>query len=252
MENLDQRPKIQRTVELQKIIQMCQTMINEENINTRKGNEFENLVAQSESNQLTQSNKYEKLKNQMNILMDIMRIPEENHNFFELKNRIEKLQADYIAEKQRADNLAASHSLYVANKDSYDKATFQNIINNPGLLHLAENIFLNLGPEDLEKCEMINQASNQILDNPTFWLKKFVQGSLSKKNREDWIKVIQSNSDSDMVTKILSYLKWSLKKNGLIDLPLYTNPVVQNNLRNKIIEAAKNNCQNLDSFDRQS
>ena len=45
MENLDQRPKIQRTVELQKIIQMCQTMINEENINTRKGNEFENLVA---------------------------------------------------------------------------------------------------------------------------------------------------------------------------------------------------------------
>ena len=195
---MNQRPNVQQTVELQKIIQMCQTMINEENINTRKGNEFENLVAQSESNQLIQSNKYEKLKNQMNILMDIMRIPEENHNFLELKNRIEKLQADYIAEKQRADNLAASYPLYVANKDSYDKATFQNIINNPGLLHLAENIFLNLGPEDLEKCQIINKSSNQILDNPIFWLMKFGQGSLTKKNQEDWIKAIQSKSDSDM------------------------------------------------------
>ena len=97
MENLDQRPKIQRTVELQKIIQMCQTMINEENTNTRGGNKVENLVeqlTQSETKLSIQSNEREKLENQMNILMDLMRIPEENHNFLELRNRIEKLQSD--------------------------------------------------------------------------------------------------------------------------------------------------------------
>ena len=97
MENLDQRPKIQRTVELQKIIQMCQTMINEENTNTRGGNKVENLVeqlTQSETKLSIQSNEREELENQMNILMDLMRIPEENRNFLELRNRIEKLQSD--------------------------------------------------------------------------------------------------------------------------------------------------------------
>ena len=242
MENLDQRPKIQRTAELQKIIQMCHTMINEENTEHQGGNEVENLVTQltqSETKLSIQSNKCEELENQKNILMDLMRIPEENRNFLELRNSIEKLQSDYIEEKERADNLAAHYPLDVTNEDSQDKATLENIINNPGLLHLAENIFLNLGPEDLDKCQ-INKSSNQILDNPMFWLKKFGQGSLSKKNREDWIKAIQSNNNSDMEKKIISYLKWSLKTNGLIDLPLYTNPDVQNAFREKIWEAVKN------------
>ena len=160
MEKLDQRPIIQRTAELQKIIQMCQTMIKEENTEHRGGNEVENLVAQltqSETKLSIQSNKCEELENQKNILMDIMRIPEDNRNFLELRNSIEKLQTDYIEEKEKADNLAAHYPpLDVANEDSQDKATLENIINNPGLLHLAENIFLNLGPEDWEKCQIIN------------------------------------------------------------------------------------------------
>ena len=41
----------------------------------------------------------------------------------------------------------------------------ENVINNPGLQHLAENIFLNLSYEDLKKCRMINQSASQILDN---------------------------------------------------------------------------------------
>ena len=115
----------------------------------------------------------------------------------------------------------------------------ENIINNPGLHHLAENIFLNLGPKDLEECRLINKTSTQILDNPMFWLRKFGQGSLSKKNREEWIKTIKLHKNSDMEKKILLILKWSLENYGLVDLLLYTNPIVQDDFKKRIKKAAK-------------
>ena len=66
----------------------------------------------------------------------------------------------------------------------------EKILKNPGLVHLAENIFDNLSHEDMEVCREINQSSKEIFDNPMFWLRKF--GSLSKENQKDWINVIQS------------------------------------------------------------
>ena len=64
------------------------------------------------------------------------------------------------------------------------------ILNTPGLVHLAENIFDNLDHESLQVCRDINQSSKQILDNPMFWLRKFGQLS-NEKNRKDWIKVLR-------------------------------------------------------------
>ena len=87
----------------------------------------------------------------------------------------------------------------------------ETIINNPGLQHLAEKVFLNLDVEDLKNCEHINQSCKQILENPMFWLKKF-GGSLSKKNEKDWVKIIQSVKNFVYEKLIISYLKCNLKK----------------------------------------
>ena len=57
------------------------------------------------------------------------------------------------------------------------------ILNNPGFVHLAENIFENLDYEKLLVCEQINKSSKQILVNARFWKRKFEE--LSKKNQED-------------------------------------------------------------------
>ena len=46
----------------------------------------------------------------------------------------------------------------------------ENIINNPGLQHLAEKVFWNLNVEDLKICAQINQSCIQILQNPVFCL----------------------------------------------------------------------------------
>ena len=65
----------------------------------------------------------------------------------------------------------------------------ENIINNPGLQHLAEKVFWYLDVEDLKICSQINETCKQILRKPMFWLEKFV--SLSNENRKDWIRVIK-------------------------------------------------------------
>ena len=64
----------------------------------------------------------------------------------------------------------------------------ERILNTPGLVHLAENIFGNLDCEGIGFCRDINQSSQQMLDNPLFWLRKFEE--LSKSNQEDWLKIV--------------------------------------------------------------
>ena len=111
----------------------------------------------------------------------------------------------------------------------------EKILNTPGLIHLAEKIFNNLDYKGLEVYRNINQSSQQILENPMFWLKKFRQ--LSKKNQKDWIKVIQSVNNSDKEKDIISYLQWKLKKDVKMDLPCYTNPSAQADIWKKIWHA---------------
>ena len=112
--------------------------------------------------------------------------------------------------------------------------TMEKIIKNPGLQHLAENIFLNLNYSDLKKCQLINQSTSQILDNPMFWIKELSRKGLSKENQNDWIEAIQLNYEKKKY--IAAYLKWNLKEKNLFDFPCFTKPVVQEDFRGKIME----------------
>ena len=118
------------------------------------------------------------------------------------------------------------------------------ILNNPGLQHLAENIFLNLEFEHLQMCQLLNQSSKQILDgpmfqDPMFWLKQFK--GLSPENQNDWANVMPRmvqlhNSTFQRKCAIISYLRWNLKKAGnMVDhLPCFTNTDVQIDFSKKI------------------
>ena len=104
----------------------------------------------------------------------------------------------------------------MANEDARVQ-TLGNFLNKPGLQHLAEEIFGNLNSDTLEHCRQINQSSNQILQNPMFWLQKFVQGGLSKKNQEDWLKAIQSVKNSDKEKCISMYCPTGQTSQSQID-----------------------------------
>ena len=127
--------------------------------------------------------------------MDLLKIPIEKQNFEELRDRIQFLNDFY---QSKTDN-------------SLDK-----ILNNPGLQHLAENIFDNLDFEVVLICQGINKSSKQILDKkldkPMFVLKKF--RGLSKFNQLDWIKVIEAEKNSEKERIISSYLQWILNNNA--------------------------------------
>ena len=112
----------------------------------------------------------------------------------------------------------------------------EKIVSNPGLQHLVEKVFWNLDDEDLKICAWINQSCKQILTNPIFCLSKFEY--LSKKNRRDWLNVIQSFKNSDKGIAIIFYLKWNLKKN-IVDPPCYCSPAVQDDFKKKIWESCK-------------
>ena len=122
----------------------------------------------------------------------------------------------------------------------------ENLLNNPGLQHLAENIFLNLSYEKLKICQMINQTSYQILNgNPILWI-MFFWRKLSEENQKYLISTFTSflfmNFDAS-TNHIVSYLRWNLENKNLFLLPqdhlCYTSPVVQSELRQKIYQAAK-------------
>ena len=46
------------------------------------------------------------------------------------------------------------------------------LTNNPGLQHIAENIFIRLDQETLFACRIVAPTWKNILNNPMFWLKK--------------------------------------------------------------------------------
>ena len=122
----------------------------------------------------------------------------------------------------------------------------ETVLNSPGLQHLAKEIFWNLNSNALESCSQINQSSKQILENPFFWLEKLVRFGIiiSKKNHEDWTKAIQSVRYSAKKKHVLAYLKWNLKKEEPLFLkslgfPCYTNPIAQDEFRNRIWKSYK-------------
>ena len=169
-------------------------------------------------------------EDQVTKLMELLKIPSGKRNFQELQDQIQNLIEEN--DNFKRDNL------------SKDDNTFEKILNNPGLQHLAENIFDNLKYKDLEICDGINQSSKRILeyqmDKPMFLLRKF--RGLSKKNQNDWIKVIESVKNSEKEKAIVSYLQWNLKKEvdlpckckKLVDIPCYTSSAVQDDFMEKI------------------
>ena len=99
----------------------------------------------------------------------------------------------------------------------------EKIVNTSGLQHLAENVFLDLNYELLKECFKINSSCREILENPFFWLKLFIQRGLSKENQKDWHRAIQLVKNTDLEKNISSYLKRSSKNPRVVDIPCYIN-----------------------------
>ena len=111
----------------------------------------------------------------------------------------------------------------------------EDIIENPGLKHIAENVFLNLNYEKLETCRLVNESCKEILDNPMFWIKKFIRRGLSKKNQIDWTTAIQITKPY-LEANILKYLKQSSKNERVVDIPCHINEEILRSYSQDLME----------------
>ena len=115
----------------------------------------------------------------------------------------------------------------IMNQTSDNESVLEKFINIPGLQHLAENIFMNLNYRDLEAFGSVKgnfqHFLDQLMENPLFWMKKFVRGGMSKKNETNWIEMIQMTRGTKIWKHILSYFKRYFKNEIQIDfdLPCY-------------------------------
>ena len=127
--------------------------------------------------------------------------------------------------RKRSGNLCLKESSKASGRPRKElkkgKNSLEILIETPGLHHLAENIFLHLNYKDLKACQLVNRSSKSFLDNPRFWIKKFVQRGLSKPNEIDWIKAIQLTMNTDFEKNVLLYLKRSLNLGKTVDLPCF-------------------------------
>ena len=99
----------------------------------------------------------------------------------------------------------------------------EKIINNPGLQHIIENVFLNLDYKDLMVCQLVNKSCKQILDNPMFWLKMWrMRRGLSKKNYADWSNAIQiTRGRTNLEKNVPFYIKRVIETGHFVDVPCY-------------------------------
>ena len=97
---------------------------------------------------------------------------------------------DTLPQKRRRSEIGGTNKASKrSRKDPVSvKNYFENIIKSPGLQHLAEEIFSHLNFDDLQTCQLINRSCKSILnlDNPMFWLKKFIQKGISKTKCTAW------------------------------------------------------------------
>ena len=61
----------------------------------------------------------------------------------------------------------------------------------------------------------------------------------SKKNQNDWIEAIQSETNYEKKKNIVDYLSWNSKKKNCFHLSCYTKPAAQEDFKYKIWRAAK-------------
>ena len=115
----------------------------------------------------------------------------------------------------------------------------ESIFNNPGLQHITENIFCNLNNEDLEVCRTVNQSCRQVLDEPMFWLKKFIRRGLSMKEQLDWTKAIQLTKYTNLEKNVLSYLKICSENERVVNLPCYIDEKIVKNSKKLIKKYCK-------------
>ena len=97
----------------------------------------------------------------------------------------------------------------------------EHLIINSGLDDISRKIFLTLNLNNLLNCRLVSRSFNRFLENPMFWLKKWIKRGLSEKNQKDWTTAINKTKEKELIKIVLLYFKKILKRPNFIDVPCF-------------------------------
>ena len=107
-------------------------------------------------------------------------------------------------------------------KSNSTPAILEKMINNPGLHHIVEEIFLNLDFKSIVASKLVNKSFQDIVENPFFWLKMWrLRLGLSKKNHKDWINAIKIIKNTDLRKIIVRYVQYIIEFGHFVDVPCF-------------------------------
>ena len=74
------------------------------------------------------------------------------------------------------------------------------LIENPSLARdIGQHILQFLPHEKLKTCRLVNSTMKQIIDNPNFWMERFMRekNNMADENITKWVKLLQSVSNNE-------------------------------------------------------
>ena len=121
----------------------------------------------------------------------------------------EKGTAESLMAEQPMAKIARKMPKNPRNKPQNNASTspLDFITKTPGLVHITEQILMNLDQENLKNCENVNEDWKRIVTNPMFFLKACVHKHLlSPEQQQKWTKVIQALKNSNLSILVVERL----------------------------------------------
>ena len=126
--------------------------------NLRMIENFKNFLKEQKSTQ-----KLKDFVNEQDILINNI-----NEKFNEIIAKDNQDEKEHC--KMEPMDIVVDETMFIDND-----SVLENFMKSPGLQHLAEKIFVDLDYQVLEACGKVNKTFQQFLDDPMFWLKRFVR-----------------------------------------------------------------------------
>ena len=104
----------------------------------------------------------------------------------------------------------------------------ENIFKDPSIRNrvILENIFVHLEFEDIVASTLINKWCFEVLNESSFWIKKWSKNGLMTTHKEEWISILALAKETNQERYVIRYIKRVIQKGHYVSAPCYINNIV--------------------------
>ena len=114
----------------------------------------------------------------------------------------------------------------------------ENIFKDPSIRNrvILENIFVHLEFEDIVASTLINKWCFEVLNESSFWIKKWSKNGLMTTHKEEWINILALAKNTNQERYVIRYIKRVIQKGHYISAPCYIDNIVLARFSNFLVD----------------